>query len=82
MTRNKKLKLRHHVRPGIYGWAQVNGRNFISWDKKFDLDVWYANNLSFKTDYKNFLLTLKKVILKENVNLSVTVNMTRFDGNN
>ena len=79
---NNYQKQRHNVRPGISGWAQVNGRNAISWDKKFDLDVWYVNNLSFKTDFKIFMLTLKKVILKENVNLSATLNMTRFDGNN
>jgi len=79
---NNYQKQRHNVKPGISGWAQVNGRNSISWDEKFELDVWYVNNLSFKTDFKIFLLTLKKVILKENVNLSATLNMTRFDGNN
>ncbi|MCL4134413.1 UNVERIFIED_CONTAM: hypothetical protein GTU68_066859 [Idotea baltica] len=73
---------RHNVRPGISGWAQVNGRNAISWNKKFELDVWYVNNVSFKTDFKILLLTLKKVILKENVNLSETLNMAPFEGNN
>lgn len=73
---------RHNVRPGISGWAQVNGRNAISWNKKFDLDVWYVNNVSFKTDLKILLLTLKKVVLKENVNLSETLNMAPFEGNN
>ena len=73
---------RHNVRPGISGWAQVNGRNAISWKKKFDLDIWYVNNLSFKTDFKILLLTLKKVVLKENVNLSETLNMAPFKGNN
>ena len=73
---------RHNVRPGISGWAQVNGRNAISWDKKFELDVWYVNNVSFKTDFKILLLTLKKVVLKENVNLSESLNMAPFEGNN
>lgn len=72
---------RHNVKPGISGWAQVNGRNAISWDKKFELDVWYVNNVSFKTDFKIFLLTLKKVVLKENVNLSENINMSPFEGN-
>lgn len=79
---NDFQKQRHNVRPGITGWAQVNGRNSISWDKKFELDVWYVNNVSLKTDFKIFLLTLKKVILKENVNLSATLNMAPFEGNN
>jgi undecaprenyl phosphate N,N'-diacetylbacillosamine 1-phosphate transferase len=61
---NNYQNQRHNVRPGIPGWAQVNCRNAISWDKKFDLDVWYIKNLSFKTDFKIFPLTLKKVILK------------------
>jgi len=73
---------RHNVRPGISGWAQVNGRNAISWDKKFELEVWYVNNVSFKTDFKILLLTLKKVALKENLNLSETLNMAPFEGNN
>ncbi len=79
---NDYQKQRHNVRPGISGWAQVNGRNAISWQKKFDLDVWYVNNLSFKTDFKILLLTLKKVLLKEGVNTSETLNMTPFEGNN
>ena len=79
---SKYQNQRHNVRPGISGWAQVNGRNAISWDKKFDLDVWYVNNVSFKTDLKILLLTLKKVVLKENVNLSESLNMAPFEGNN
>ena len=79
---NDQQKQRHNVRPGISGWAQVNGRNSISWEKKFDLDVWYVNNVSFKTDFKIFFMTVKKVIIRENVNLSETVNMTPFEGNN
>ncbi len=80
---NNYQNQRHNVRPGISGWAQVNGRNAISWNKKFELDVWYVNNVSFKTDFKILLmLTLKKVILKENVNLSESLNMAPFEGNN
>ena len=79
---NDYQKQRHNVKPGISGWAQVNGRNSISWDKKFDLDIWYVNNVSFKTDFKIILLTIKKVILKENVNLSENINMTPFKGSN
>ncbi|MBU2951991.1 sugar transferase [Tamlana agarivorans] len=79
---NDYQKQRHNVRPGISGWAQVNGRNSISWEKKFNLDVWYVNNVSFKTDLKILLLTVKKVILKENVNLSANINMTPFTGSN
>ncbi len=73
---------RHNVKPGISGWAQVNGRNTISWQEKFNFDVWYVNNVSFKTDFKILLLTLKKVVIKENVNISETLNMAPFDGNN
>lgn len=79
---NDYQKQRHKVRPGISGWAQVNGRNAISWEKKFNLDVWYVNNVSFKTDLKILLLTVKKVLLRENVNLSENINMTPFKGNN
>ena len=79
---NEYQKQRHNVKPGISGWAQVNGRNSISWEQKFSLDVWYVDNLSFSLDIKILLLTIKKVILKENVNLSETVNMTPFQGSN
>lgn len=79
---NDFQKQRHNVRPGISGWAQVNGRNSITWEKKFNLDVWYVNNVSFKTDFKILMLTIKKVFLKENINLSENVNMTPFEGNN
>ncbi|MBJ7882701.1 sugar transferase [Gelidibacter salicanalis] len=74
-------KRRHNFRPGITGWAQVNGRNSITWKKKFELDVWYVNNVSFALDLKIVLLTIKKVVLKENINLSENVNMTPFMGN-
>jgi len=78
---SNQQKQRHNVRPGISGWAQVNGRNSLSWEKKFELDIWYINNVSFTTDIKILLLTVKKVILKENINLSENVNMTPFMGN-
>ena len=61
-------KKRHKVKPGITGWAQVNGRNNISWESKFALDVWYVNNLSFALDMRIILLTIKKIIKKEGIN--------------
>jgi lipopolysaccharide/colanic/teichoic acid biosynthesis glycosyltransferase len=71
---------RHEVKPGITGWAQVNGRNAISWDKKFELDVWYVNNISFKTDLKILLLTVFKVIKKEGINSATTATIEPFYG--
>lgn len=77
---NEHQKRRHEVKPGVTGWAQVNGRNAISWGKKFEYDVWYVDNLSFVLDIKIFFLTLKKVIIREGVNLSENLNMTTFKG--
>lgn len=77
---NETQKIRHHVRPGITGWAQVNGRNAIDWEKKFDLDVWYVQHLSLALDLKILLLTAKKVILKDGVNSSENLNMPPFLG--
>lgn len=79
---NQEQNKRHNVRPGITGWAQINGRNTISWDQKFKLDVWYVENLSLKTDIKIIFLTIKKVLYKEDINSSENVNMTPFNGNN
>jgi undecaprenyl phosphate N,N'-diacetylbacillosamine 1-phosphate transferase len=79
---NSVQKRRHEVRPGITGWAQVNGRNAISWNEKFKLDVWYVDNISFFLDVKILFLTIKKVFKAENVNLSELTTMTRFTGNN
>lgn len=79
---NQEQSKRHNVRPGITGWAQINGRNTISWDQKFKLDVWYVENLSLKTDIKIIFLTIKKVLYKEDINSSENVNMTPFNGNN
>jgi lipopolysaccharide/colanic/teichoic acid biosynthesis glycosyltransferase len=79
---NEFQKQRHNVKPGITGWAQVNGRNTVSWDEKFAMDVWYTNNISFLVDMKILILTVKKVLLKEDVNKSSELNMTTFDGTN
>ncbi len=79
---NKEQKNRHKVRPGITGWAQVNGRNTISWQKKFEYDVWYVKNLSFSLDVKILLLTIKKVFKSEGINSDSGVTMEKFTGNN
>lgn len=70
---------RHEVRPGITGWAQVNGRNTISWEKKFELDVWYVDNRTFFLDIKILLLTIRKVLKSEGVNESKTDTVVPFD---
>ncbi|MDM1139252.1 sugar transferase [Empedobacter sp. R132-2] len=75
-------KRRHEVRPGITGWAQVNGRNAISWAKKFELDVWYVDNLSLSTDIKVFLTTFKKVFKSEGISQDGQATMEMFNGNN
>ncbi|WP_294324225.1 sugar transferase [uncultured Chryseobacterium sp.] len=79
---NEKQKRRHNVRPGITGWAQVNGRNAISWTKKFELDVWYVDNISLILDIKIYFLTIKKVILKEGISQEGQVTMEGFNGKN
>ncbi len=79
---SKEQKNRHNVRPGITGWAQVNGRNAISWTKKFELDVYYVNNISFGLDLKIFFLTLKKVFVREGINQKGQVTVERFNGTN
>lgn len=73
---------RHKVRPGITGWAQVNGRNAISWQKRFELDVWYVDNLSLLTDIKIIFITIKKVLYRSNISSSTSATMEAFDGNN
>jgi len=75
-------KRRHHVRPGITGWAQVNGRNAISWTKKFELDVWYVDHISFKIDVKIFFLTFKKVFKREGISQDGQATMAMFNGKN
>ena len=72
---------RHEVRPGVTGWAQVNGRNAISWDEKFTLDVWYVDNRNFWVDLKIIWLTILKVIKRDGVSATGEVTMTKFMGN-
>lgn len=71
---------RHNVRPGITGWAQINGRNAISWEDKFKLDVWYVNNRSLWLDFKILLLTVKKVFVREGISAEGEVTMQAFTG--
>ena len=73
---------RHEVRPGITGWAQCHGRNAISWKKKFELDVWYVDHISFLTDCKVILTTIKKVLGREDINSATSAAMEVFNGNN
>ncbi len=73
---------RHNVRPGITGWAQVNGRNSITWTRKFELDIYYVDNLSFALDFKIFWLTIMKIVKTEGVNQSDARPMQPFDGTN
>ena len=78
---SKNQARRHDVRPGITGWAQVNGRNAISWNEKFELDTWYVENQSFVLDMKIILLTLKKVIRRDGISHYNHVTMEKFKGN-
>lgn len=71
---------RHEVKPGVTGWAQVNGRNSISWEKKFELDVWYVDHLSFKLDVKIFLLTIQKVLKRSGISSETDATMETFTG--
>ena len=75
-------RIRHNVRPGITGWAQVNGRNAISWTKKFELDLYYVENLSAALDFKIFWLTILKIFKREGINQSAERTMPPFDGMN
>lgn len=72
---------RHLVKPGLTGWAQVNGRNAISWEEKFALDVWYVDNQSFWLDMKILLLTVKKIVVQEGIHAAGEVTMPKFTGN-
>ena len=78
---NEEQAKRHNVRPGMTGYAQVNGRNSISWEEKFKLDTWYVENQSVWLDFKIMFQTVKKVLIKEGINQSEEVTMTRFTGN-
>jgi len=73
---------RHEVRPGITGWAQVNGRNAISWTKKFEFDVWYVDNMSFALDVKILFLTIKKVLNRKDTEFDKVEGERRFNGYN
>lgn len=79
---SKEQARRHEVRPGITGWAQVNGRNAISWTKKFELDVWYVDHCSFLFDLKIVFITIKKVFAREGISSSTSATMEAFNGNN
>ncbi len=78
---NQTQKRRHEVKPGITGWAQVNGRNAIGWDRKFELDVWYAENITFMLDLRIFFKTILKVLQRKGISASVLVTMEPFKGN-
>ena len=78
---NDFQKKRHHIKPGITGWAQINGRNAVEWDKKFMFDVWYVENLSFLLDLQIMFLTLKKVLKLEGVNREGEATNIAFKGN-
>ena len=71
---------RHDVKPGVTGWAQVNGRNAVSWEEKFKLDVWYVDNQSFWLDIKIILLTIKKVFLRDGISAEGEATMPKFTG--
>lgn len=73
---------RHEVRPGITGWAQCHGRNAISWQEKFKLDVWYVDHVSLWVDLKVIFITIKKVLSREDINSSTSATMELFDGTN
>ena len=77
---SEKQSRRHEVKPGIAGWAQVNGRNAISWEEKFDLDIWYIDNQSFWLDVRILLLAFKKILNREGVNKKGHVSMEKFEG--
>ncbi|MBF4555097.1 sugar transferase [Pseudomonas sp. p50] len=71
---------RHNARPGVTGWAQINGRNALSWEEKFKLDVWYVDNQSLWLDLKIIFLTIKKVLIRDGISAEGEVTMTRFTG--
>ena len=79
---NENQKRRHDVKPGITGWAQINGRNSILWTQKFEYDVWYVDNMRFLLDLKILLLTIKKVIIPEGINATEKYTMEEFNGKN
>lgn len=78
---SEQQQRRHEVRPGITGWAQVNGRNAISWTQKFEYDVWYVDNVSLTLDFKIALLTIQKIFKREGISSDTSVTMEAFKGN-
>lgn len=78
---NEKQQRRHELRPGITGWAQVNGRNAITWEQKFDYDVWYVDNYNFLLDVKIVVLTLKKILVSEGISQKGQATTEAFKGN-
>ena len=77
---NETQRKRHDVLPGITGWAQVNGRNAISWKQKFEYDVWYVNNISFALDFRIFFLTIRNIVKSEGISSETSVTMEKFTG--
>jgi len=77
---SEEQRLRHSVRPGITGWAQINGRNSLTWEKKFELDTYYVKNINFILDIKILLLTFKKVLKRDNINQDENNTMLPFGG--
>jgi lipopolysaccharide/colanic/teichoic acid biosynthesis glycosyltransferase len=77
---DQEQRRRHHLRPGITGWAQIHGRNAISWPDKFKLDVWYVDNRTFWLDLKIIVLTIKKVLMRDGINAAGEATMRRFTG--
>jgi undecaprenyl phosphate N,N'-diacetylbacillosamine 1-phosphate transferase len=77
---NKEQARRHSVKPGITGWAQVNGRNAISWEQKFAYDVWYVDHMSFLLDFRILLLTVRNVLKSEGINSATSATMEKFTG--
>jgi lipopolysaccharide/colanic/teichoic acid biosynthesis glycosyltransferase len=71
---------RHEARPGVTGWAQINGRNALSWDEKFKLDIWYVDNRSFWLDLKIIFLTIKKVLVRDGISADGEATMSKFEG--
>jgi len=76
-----KQARRHEVRPGVTGWAQINGRNSVSWDEKFELDVWYVDNRNFRLDIKIIWLTIRKVFKRDGISAAGEATMPKFKGN-
>ena len=77
---NDEQKHRHDVRPGLTGWAQVHGRNLLSWEERFAYDVWYVRNVNFLVDVKTILLTIRCVFIKEGISSGTSVTMEEFKG--